>query len=110
MRILLLAGLLAAAAWAGPTADLVGIVHSTVPSARSLHGYEYVDGAEVVLEGTDLKARTNEVGLFEFRKIEPGTYTVLVRCEGFKDAREQVEVVALPMPVTVILVMEPGRP
>lgn len=110
MRILLLIWLLAATAWAGPTAALVGIVHSTVPSGRSLHGYEYVDGAEVSLEGTDLKTKTNEVGLFEFRKIDPGTYTVVVRCAGFKDVREEVEVIALPMPVTVVLAMEPAKP
>jgi hypothetical protein len=107
LRILLLALLLSGLAWAGPTGDLVGVVHSTVPSARSLHGYEYIYGAEVVLEGTDLKTKTNDVGIFEFRKLEPGTYKVLVRCDGFKDAREEIEVISLPIPCSLRVVMEP---
>lgn len=107
MRIFLALLLLTGFAAAGPTGDLVGIVHSTVKSAGSLHGYEYIHDAEVLLEGTDLKAKTDSVGIFEFRKIRPGTYTVVVRCEGFKEAREEVEVIPYPLPCQVRLVMEP---
>ena len=84
----------------------MGLVHSTHANAGSMTGLDYIYDAEVTLEGTDYKTRTNGVGLFEFRKIKPGTYIVVVKCEGFREAREEVEVIPYPMPIQVRIEMQ----
>ncbi len=53
-----------------------------------------VVGANLTLEGTGQTATTASDGSYAFSRIDPGTYTMVVRAEGFVTAKESVTVEA----------------
>jgi TonB-dependent starch-binding outer membrane protein SusC len=62
-----------------------------------------VASAKVTLVGTELVARTDSGGTFEFRNAPLGRYLVRVQAEGFPAVVEEVEITpgVVPLPVFV---------
>jgi len=87
-------------------ARVVGIVHSTQASSTSLHGFEYVEGAEVRIG--ELKAKTDSMGVFELKNVPAGRHTLVVEKDGFVTARHELEVAPGPLPVQTKVVLAPA--
>ena len=63
-----------------------------VGRVRALETGGPLRGADVVLEGTDRTARTNERGWFQIPDLPPGDYVVVVRAQGYADGRKTVTI------------------
>jgi len=77
--LLALAGSTAALAQQVPLAEQAAIT-GTVTDAQGLP----VEGATVRLQGTDLATSTSAKGIYQFRNLAPGSYTVLVSSLGYE--------------------------
>jgi hypothetical protein len=64
---------------------------SVVGVVRDSRNGEPVEGAEVVLVGTDLRVTVNEVGEFMFPDVPAGTLSVRVERAGYTGLLEQIE-------------------
>lgn len=68
---------------AGPPKPAAGHITGTVTDVNN----DILSGATVVLEGGDLispqKATSDDNGFFEFKDLDPGTYTVTISAQGF---------------------------
>ena len=53
-----------------------------------------LDGALVVIEETEQRASTDDLGRFRFAQVAPGTYTVRVSYLGYESASERVRIFA----------------
>lgn len=65
-----------------------------------------ISGATVKLQKADKKATTNEKGKFGFENIEPGTYNVAVKADGYKKWQKKVQVKAKDKTVEIELKTE----
>lgn len=86
-------------------ARVVGLVYSTQASSTSLHGQEYVEGAEVRIG--EQKAKTDMMGIFELKNVPAGRQTLIVEKDGFITARVEIEVAAGPLPVQTKVALTP---
>jgi iron complex outermembrane receptor protein len=68
---------------------------------------EAISGAQVMLQGVDKETTTGEDGAFTFEKVGPGTYTLAVSADGYKDWEQEVEVKKDGDAVTVKLQPKP---
>ena len=68
---------------------------------------EAISGAQVMLQGVDKEVTTGEDGSFTFEKVGPGTYTLAVLADGYKDWEQEVEVKKDGEAVTVKLQPKP---
>lgn len=53
-----------------------------------------VSGATVTIEGMDKEFTTNKKGMFSIDSLEPGTYTITIEADGYKDWEKEIEVKA----------------
>ncbi len=86
-------------------ARVVGLVYSTQASSTSLHGQQYVEGAEVRLG--EHTAKTDMMGVFEFKGVPAGKHVVIVEKDGFVTARQEILVEAGPLPVQTKVALSP---
>lgn len=54
--------------------------------------YDRVANAQVRLNGTDKSAVTNDNGIFTFRQVEVGDYTLTVESENYGSAEQEVSI------------------
>lgn len=102
-RLLLL--LLCALPALAQEARVVGLVYSTQASSTSLHGQQYVEGAEVRLG--EFTARTDMMGVFEMKGVPAGKHLLIVEKDGFVTARQEILVEAGPLPVQTKVALSP---
>jgi len=53
-----------------------------------------ISGATVTIEGMDKEVTTNKKGMFTVDSLEPGTYTITIEADGYKDWEKKIEVKA----------------
>lgn len=53
---------------------------------------EPVSGANITLVNEDEETTTDEDGSFSFEELDPGTYTLNARAEGYENWEQEVEV------------------
>ncbi len=58
---------------------------------------------EVKLQNTEKKATTGEKGMYAFKSLKTGTYTVTVDAKGYKDWEKEVKVTAEGKELTIKL-------
>jgi hypothetical protein len=49
---------------------------------------------KVTLQNADQKAKTDKKGMYVFESLEAGTYTVVVKADGYQDWQKEVKVTA----------------
>ncbi|TYP95647.1 Carboxypeptidase regulatory-like domain-containing protein [Fodinibius salinus] len=55
---------------------------------------EAVTGVEITLQGMDKKATTGDKGMYAFKSLKTGTYTVVVEADGYQKWEKEVKVTA----------------
>ncbi len=71
-----------------------------------------IAGASIVIESVGLEATTNAEGLFGFKDLDPGFYTLSVDAEGYQAVQTQANVeagVSDPPAVRVSLLLDPSE-
>ncbi|WP_138430308.1 carboxypeptidase-like regulatory domain-containing protein [Fodinibius saliphilus] len=53
-----------------------------------------LSGVEVMLQGADTKATTGDKGMYAFKSLEAGSYTVVVEADGYQKWEMEVNVTA----------------
>lgn len=69
---------------------------------------EPIAGAELTIVGTDIKARTDQVGGFVFKNIGVGTVTVKIVAKGYEDTEEQLVIPSGGLSDATFVMLEPG--
>ncbi|NGP87809.1 carboxypeptidase regulatory-like domain-containing protein [Fodinibius halophilus] len=53
-----------------------------------------LSGVEVTLQGADQKATTGDKGMYAFKSLEAGNYTVVIEADGYQKWEKEVNVTA----------------
>ncbi len=67
-----------------------------------------IAGAELVIDGTELSATTDEIGRYRFDDVPPGVVMVRVRANGYEDGDERFEIDEAGASDRVIVLLPPG--
>ena len=81
------------------TSSLSGVVSTQ-------HGSRPLPGANVYFENTNIGTATNNKGYYEFEKLAPGNYTLIVSFSGYRRVRQNIEL--KPGPNECNFAMEPS--
>jgi len=84
--------------------ELLGTIAGTVTDSSD----EPIEGANVVVEGTELSATTDGNGDYEIDDVPVGTYTVTASAEGYKSASQENVEVSDNTTSTVNFTLEPS--
>ncbi len=85
--------------------ELLGTIAGTVTDSSN---DEPIEGATVVVEGTELSATTDGNGDYEIDDVPVGTYTVTASAEGYESASQENVGVSDDATSTVNLTLEPS--
>jgi TonB-dependent starch-binding outer membrane protein SusC len=71
----------------------IGYAQSTISGTVTSTGSgEAIPGANLLLENTSQGAATDLDGDYEINRVEPGSYTIIVRYIGYREIRQRIEV------------------
>ena len=105
--------------WAVAAVTRIAIAVATISGAHAAHAQSAtlagvvttkshaVADAEVMVEGTAFKTRTDGAGEYRIRGVPPGTYIVDVRMIGYRGAHQSVVVGSTDARCDIALVAEP---